>query len=40
MASQGNIIDPDVARGRGPQYMRSEQERYAKLINKIGLKPE
>jgi len=39
MASQGNIIDPTSPEGAA-RYMRSEQERYAKLINKIGLKPE
>lgn len=39
MASQGNIISPTTPEAAA-QYMRSEQERYAKLINKIGLKPE
>ena len=39
MASQGNIISPTTPEAAA-QYMRSEQERYAKLIGKIGLKPE
>ena len=39
MASQGNIISPTTPEAAA-QYMRSEQERYAKLIGRIGLKPE
>ena len=39
MAAQGNIINPTTPEAAA-QYFRTEQERYAKIINKIGLKPE
>ena len=39
MAAQGNIISPTTPEGAA-QYMRGEQERYAKIVKKIGLKPE
>jgi tripartite-type tricarboxylate transporter receptor subunit TctC len=39
MASQGNIIAPTTPEAAA-QTMKSEQERYAKIITKIGLKPE
>jgi tripartite-type tricarboxylate transporter receptor subunit TctC len=39
MAAQGNIISPTTPEGAA-QYMRAEQERYARIVKKIGLKPE
>ena len=39
MAAQGNIIAPTTPEAAA-QTMKSEQERYAKIIAKIGLKPE
>lgn len=39
MAAQGNIINPTTPEAAA-QYFRTEQERYAKIINRIGLKPE
>ncbi|HVF63042.1 MAG TPA: tripartite tricarboxylate transporter substrate binding protein [Casimicrobiaceae bacterium] len=39
MAAQGNIINPTTPEAAA-QFMRDEQERYAKIVNKIGLKPE
>jgi len=39
MAAQGNIINPTTPEAAA-EFFRTEQERYAKIINKIGLKPE
>lgn len=39
MAAQGNIINPTTPEAAA-RYMRAEQDRYAKIVNRIGLKPE
>ena len=39
MVAQGNLISPTTPEAAA-QYMRAELDRYAKLISKIGLKPE
>lgn len=39
MAAQGNLINPTTPEAAA-QYFRTEQERYAQIIKKIGLKPE